>query len=157
MNSTAIRTMVAAHPPARCVLASCVRCRAAAGARAHARPLCTRRAGAARAYPRGRALTRVAARGLRQSELLSDEKLAEFNEAFDLFDKKKEGKIPSLDLITVFQAMKLNISKREEQEYLAARLRCTHVYCAAPAGANPLLATRAVRIVTWPCIADARP
>jgi hypothetical protein len=57
------------------------------------------------------------------SELLTDEKLAEFNEAFDLFDKKKEGKIPSGDLISVFQAMKLNISKMEEREYLS--VQCT--------------------------------
>ncbi len=69
------------------------------------------------------ALTCCTCRGPRQSELLTDEKLAEFNEAFDLFDKKKEGKIPSADLISVFQAMKLNISKREEREYLS--VQCT--------------------------------
>ena len=69
------------------------------------------------------ALTCCTCRGPRQSELLTDEKLAEFNEAFDLFDKKKEGKIPSGDLISVFQAMKLNISKREEREYLS--VQCT--------------------------------
>jgi hypothetical protein len=112
--------------------------------------------------PRGRALTCGAACGARQSELLSDEKLAEFNEAFDLFDKKKEGKIPSQDLIVVFQAMKLNLSKREEQEYLAVPTRHARVARTSPAAAlrphgSPLLAPRAVRIVTWPWITDARP
>jgi Ca2+-binding EF-hand superfamily protein len=56
-----------------------------------------------------------------QADLLSEEKLAEFNEAFDAFDKKKESKIPSSDLITVFQAMKCNLSKKEEQEFLSVR------------------------------------
>ena len=155
-------------------LAACSRRASAAApraARAHARPFCRRHAGAAwtcapRARrvrgPRGRALTCGAACGARQSELLSDEKLAEFNEAFDLFDKKKEGKIPSQDLIVVFQAMKLNLSKREEQEYLAVPTRHARVARTSPAAAlrphgSPLLAPRAVRIVTWPWITDARP
>ena len=85
--------------------------------------------------PRGCALTCGAACGARQSELLSDEKLAEFNEAFDLFDKKKEGKIPSQDLIVVFQAMKLNLSKREEQEYLAVPTRHARVVRTSAAAA----------------------
>lgn len=53
------------------------------------------------------------------ADLLSEERLAEFNEAFGAFDKKGEKKIPAGDLITVFQAMKCNISKKEEQEYLS--------------------------------------
>ena len=53
-----------------------------------------------------------------QADFLAEDRLAEFNEAFDLFDKKKEKRIPSGDLITVFQAMKCNISKKEEQEFM---------------------------------------
>eukprot|EP00277_Geminigera_cryophila_P017616 CAMPEP_0179456956 /NCGR_PEP_ID=MMETSP0799-20121207/40819_1 /TAXON_ID=46947 /ORGANISM="Geminigera cryophila, Strain CCMP2564" /LENGTH=130 /DNA_ID=CAMNT_0021257351 /DNA_START=49 /DNA_END=441 /DNA_ORIENTATION=+ len=53
------------------------------------------------------------------ADLLSEEKLAEFNDAFSAFDKKGEKKIPSSDLITVFQAMRCNISKKEETDYLS--------------------------------------
>ena len=49
------------------------------------------------------------------------EKSAKFDEAFNVLDKEKEGKIPSNDLITVFQSVKYNLSKKEEQEFLSVR------------------------------------
>ena len=70
--------------------------------------------------------------------------MAHFNEAFDAFDKKKEGKIPSNDLITVFQAMKCNLSKKEEQEYLSVRCPVPPLpivrECAAPSFLPPAVA-----------------
>ena len=61
--------------------------------------------------------------------MLSEEKLAEFNDAFKTFDKKNENRIPTNDLITVFQAMKCNISKKDEVEY--------HQVCAC--SINPMM------------------
>ena len=57
-----------------------------------------------------------------QAEVLTEEKLAEFNDAFSTFDKKNEKRIPASDLITVFQAMKCNLSKKEETEFLSVSL-----------------------------------
>ena len=73
---------------------------------------------------------------------MSEEKLAEFNEAFDAFDKKKEGKIPSNDLITVFQAMKCNLSKKEEQEFLSVRAPRAPAHAMAMNAVCPLRAMR---------------
>uniref|UniRef100_A0A7S0VN04 EF-hand domain-containing protein n=1 Tax=Hemiselmis tepida TaxID=464990 RepID=A0A7S0VN04_9CRYP len=52
------------------------------------------------------------------ADILSDEQLNEIQDAFRLFDKKGENQISGNDLITVFQALKCNVSQAEMTEYM---------------------------------------
>jgi Ca2+-binding EF-hand superfamily protein len=53
-----------------------------------------------------------------QTELLSEEQLAEVREVIKVYDKKGDGQLPASELAIIFQALSCNVSNEEVNEYL---------------------------------------
>jgi calmodulin len=60
--------------------------------------------------------------------LLNEEQIAEFREAFQLFDKDGDGAITTKELGTVMRSLNLNPTEAELQDMVSNRERGTRVW-----------------------------